>query len=66
MIIGEMLTTSFFMLFISIGFFAAALATSIGLSYYSQGFICAAISVLGVVVLRKPIQKHLVKGKPSS
>lgn len=61
LIIGEMLTASFFMLFIAIGSFAAALTATLGASYFSQGVTCAVVSILGVWLLRKPIQQKLLK-----
>lgn len=61
LVIGEMATTSFFLLFIALGCFAAALASSLGYPFEIQGIACAVISVLGVLVLRKPIQTRLLK-----
>jgi inner membrane protein len=60
-LIGEMLTGGFFMLFIALGSFAAALVASLGYANHIQGLTCAVISILGVVTLRKPIQKRLLK-----
>ena len=62
LIIGEMMTAGFFLLFIALGCFAAALSASLNSSYFTQGLICSIVSVLGVVLLRKPIQKRLLKG----
>lgn len=61
LIIGEMLTAGFFLLFIALGCFAGALVASTGQSYFVQGLTCAAFAVGGVVLLRKPIQKRLLK-----
>lgn len=61
LIIGEMLSASFFMLFIGLGCFAAALASTLGQTYLVQGVVCAMVSILGVLLLRKPIQQKLLK-----
>lgn len=61
LLIGEMLTTGFFLLFIAIGCFAAALGASMGATYLVQGVICALVSILGVWFLRRPIQQKLLK-----
>lgn len=61
LIIGEMLSASFFMLFMALGCFGAALAASISGNYLIQGVTCAVISILGVALLRKPIQTKLLK-----
>ena len=61
LIIGEMLSAGFFLLFIALGCFAGALVASTGQSYFVQGLTCAAFAVGGVVLLRKPIQKKLLK-----
>jgi len=61
LIIGEMVSMSFFLLFIALGAFAAALAASFGQSHVVQGLTCAGVSVIGVLALRKPIQHRLLK-----
>jgi membrane protein implicated in regulation of membrane protease activity len=60
-IIGEMVTSGFFLMFISLGCFAAALVASVGGIWAYQGIACAVVSVLGVLVLRKPIQMRMLK-----
>ena len=61
LLISEMLTTSFFLVFVAIGCFAAALASSLGVSLGFQIAVCAVTSVSGVFTLRKKIQKKLLK-----
>jgi len=61
LLIGEMLSASFFLIFISIGCFAAAMAASLHAPVWSQVVICAVISVLGTLTLRKAIQKKLLQ-----
>ena len=61
LIIGEMLTGGFFLLFLALGCFAGALMASLGASYLLQGLVCAIVAVIGVLTLRKPIQKKFLK-----
>ncbi len=61
LLISEMLTTSFFLVFVAVGCFAAALASSLGVSLGFQIAVCAVTSVAGVFTLRKKIQKKLLK-----
>lgn len=61
LIIGEMVTSGFFLLFVALGCFAAALVGSLGGSGIMQGIVCAVVAVTGLLVLRKPIQKRLLK-----
>lgn len=61
MLIGEMLTTSFFLLFMSLGSFAAALAAFFQQGILIQVVLFLIVSVLGVLLLRKPIQNKLLK-----
>jgi membrane protein implicated in regulation of membrane protease activity len=61
LLISEMLTASFFLVFIALGCFAAALASSLGAPLWLQSVACAAIAVSGVLTLRKAIQKRLLK-----
>jgi membrane protein implicated in regulation of membrane protease activity len=61
MLIGEMLTASFFLLFMSLGSFAAALAAHFQQSLLIQVGIFLIVSIAGVLLLRKPIQKKLLK-----
>ena len=61
LIISEMLTLGFFLLFIALGCFSAALVSSLGLGFIYQGATCAIFSVVGVLVFRKTIQNKLLK-----
>lgn len=61
LIIGEMLSAGFFLLFIALGCFASALAATLGYSIVVQGIVCAMVSVGGIFLLRKPIQKKLLQ-----
>jgi len=60
LVIGEMLTTSFYLLFIALGCFAGALAASLGQAHLAQGIACAAVSIVGVAALRKPLHRRMV------
>jgi membrane protein implicated in regulation of membrane protease activity len=61
LLILEMLTGGFFLLFISIGCFASVLAYALGCTLNAQILVCAAVSILGVGLFRKPIQRRLLK-----
>lgn len=61
LLISEMLTTSFFLIFIAIGCFAAALAASLDLAPWIQTVTCAVISAGGALTLRRPIQARFLK-----
>ncbi|MBX3039599.1 MAG: NfeD family protein [Bdellovibrionaceae bacterium] len=61
LVIGEMLTGGFFLLFIALGAFAGALASSLGAPFFAQALVCAVIAVAGGLLLRKPIQARLMK-----
>ncbi|PIS11518.1 MAG: hypothetical protein COT73_03525 [Bdellovibrio sp. CG10_big_fil_rev_8_21_14_0_10_47_8] len=61
LLIGEMLTSGFFLIFIAFGCFAAALASSLGASHLVQGLSCAIVSIVGGLTLRRPIQKRFLK-----
>jgi membrane protein implicated in regulation of membrane protease activity len=58
---GEMLTGSFFLIFISLGAFAAALIATLGLPVAIQFVAAGLVSIVGVLTLRKPIQTRLFK-----
>lgn len=60
LLISEMLTGGFFLIFIALGCFAAALASSVGATIWTEMVICAVIAVVGVLTLRKPIQKRMM------
>ena len=61
LLISEMLTGGFFLIFMALGFFGAGLAASFEFSSGLQVAVCAVIAVVGVFTLRKPIQKRLLK-----
>lgn len=61
LIIGEMLTGTFYLLFIALGCFAAAGIAQLQMSLFVQSSMCGFISVLGVFLLRKPLQKRMLK-----
>ncbi len=61
LIVGEMLTTGFFLLFLALGCLAASLTGGFGFSHLAQGSTFAFVSVFGVLALRRPIQKRLLK-----
>ncbi len=61
LVIGEMLTGTFYLLFIALGCFAAAGTAQVQAPFLMQALVCAGVSVLGVFVLRKPLQKKLLK-----
>lgn len=62
LLVAEMLTTSFFLVFIALGCFAAALI-DLGMpnNLAAELGVCAVVSVLGAVFFRKPLQKKLLK-----
>jgi membrane protein implicated in regulation of membrane protease activity len=62
LVISEMLTGGIFLIFIALGAFSSALVSSLGQGYTAQGIVCAIVSVLGVILLRKPIQRKFLKG----
>ncbi|MCB0363619.1 MAG: NfeD family protein [Bdellovibrionales bacterium] len=61
LLIGEMITAGFFLAFISLGFFGAALAASFHLSFVWQCIICAVLSIIGTWGFRKALQNRLLK-----
>lgn len=61
LVIGEMLTGTFYLLFIALGCFAAAGAAQVQTPFLAQSAVCGVISVVGVFLLRKPLQKKLLK-----
>jgi membrane protein implicated in regulation of membrane protease activity len=60
-ITGEMLTSGFFLLFVSFGCFAAALVATFEPSFFIQGVTASIVAIIGVVFLRKPIIKRFTK-----
>jgi membrane protein implicated in regulation of membrane protease activity len=61
LVIGEMLTGTFYLLFIALGCFAAAAMSQLQMPFLMQSGMCGLVSVLGVFLLRKPLQKKLLK-----
>jgi membrane protein implicated in regulation of membrane protease activity len=61
LLIGEMLTGSFFMAFIAMGSFAAALVASLDQPFYLQALAGAILAIVGVMTLRKSIQRKFLK-----
>jgi len=62
MLVIEMLTGSFVLLFISLGaFFAALVAAFIPDGISVQLLTCAGVSLVGAFTLRKPLQRKLLK-----
>lgn len=61
LIIGEMLTGTFYLLFIALGCFAAAGTAQLQMPFLIQSAMCGFVSVLGVFLLRKPLQNKMLK-----
>lgn len=64
LLILEMLSGTFVLLFIALGALVAGLIASIGAFSHAlglQALVCAVVSILGVLVLRRPIQNRLLK-----
>ncbi len=61
LLIGEMLTGGFFMIFIALGCFGAALAASLGAATPAQIILCSILSVAGVAILRQPLRTRLLR-----
>lgn len=61
LIVGEMLTGTFYILFLAIGAFAAALAAHLQQPVVLQAAVCGVVAILGVFVLRKPLQNKMLK-----
>jgi inner membrane protein len=62
LLVTEMLSGTFFLLFLSLGAFSASLAALFGLqSIPLQIVICAVVACLGFFLLKKPLQKKLLK-----
>ena len=62
LLVTEMLTGTFFLLFLSLGAFSASLAALFGVhSMPLQIVICGVVSSLGFFLLKKPLQKKLLK-----
>ncbi len=62
LLVTEMLTGTFFLLFLSLGAFTASLAALFGFeSMPLQIMICGVVACLGFFLLKKPLQKKLLK-----
>ena len=62
LLVTEMLTGTFFLLFLSLGAFAASLVALFGFeSVPLQIMICGVVACLGFFLLKKPLQKKLLK-----
>lgn len=61
LMIGEMITGGFFLVFIALGCFAAGLTASLGAPQASQIIICAIVSVAGVMLLRRPLKSRMMR-----
>lgn len=61
LVIGEMLTGGFFLIFIALGAFAASLTAALDQGMAVQLLTCAAVSVAGVAALRKTLQRKMLK-----
>ena len=61
LVIGEMLTGGFFLMFLALGCIFAAGAASIGVPVFAQAMIGAGVAIVGAATLRKAIQTKLLK-----
>lgn len=62
LLVAEMLTGTFFLLFFALGAFSASLLALFGLdSFPLQIVICGVVSIAGFFVLKKPLQKKMLK-----
>lgn len=61
LLISEMLTASFYLVFIALGCLVAALAATLGTPLWVQTVIAAGFSMLGATALRGMVQRRLVK-----
>lgn len=61
LLIGEMVSASFFLVFMSLGSFAAAIAAHLQAPLLYQVLVLLVVSIVGVLTLRKPIQQRLLK-----
>ncbi len=62
LLVAEMMTGTFFLLFFSLGAFCASLSALFGLnSFPLQIVVCGVVSVVGFVLLKKPLQKKFLK-----
>lgn len=62
LLVAEMVSGTFFLLFLSLGAFSASLAGILGLtSFPLQIVVCGLVSALGFLLLKKPLQKKMLK-----
>lgn len=61
LMIGEMMTAGFFLMFLALGCFVAALPAALDMTLVVQLITCAVVAIIGIFVLRKPIQARLLK-----
>lgn len=62
LLVAEMLTGTFFLLFLALGAFSASLLALFGLdSLPMQIVVCGLVSVAGFFILKKPLQKKMLK-----
>jgi membrane protein implicated in regulation of membrane protease activity len=61
LLVGEMLTGGFFLIFIALGCFISAVTALLGGAIFLQALVCSMVAVLGMVTLRRPIQQRLLK-----
>jgi membrane protein implicated in regulation of membrane protease activity len=65
--VGEVLTTGFFALFLTIAAIGAAVTAAFGLDLLVQGIVFAVLSVVGILVARPPLMawaRHRYRGGP--
>lgn len=66
LLVAEVLSGTFVLLFFSLGAFAAALLAVLGVSAPEiQILACGVVSALGFFLLRKPLQKKMLRSKES-
>ena len=62
LLVAEMLTGTFFLLFLALGAFSASLLALFGLdSVPLQIVVCGVVSLAGFFILKKPLQKKMLK-----
>lgn len=64
LIAGEMLTGTFYLLFLSVGAFAAALSAHLQQPILVQAFVCGVTAVLTTVFFKKRMQDKIMKSLP--
>lgn len=62
LLVGEMLTGGFFLIFIALGCFAAAVAALTGFAPLAQMGTCAGVAVAGTIGLRQTAMRRMLKG----